>query len=80
MANVEVISKRRVVALDGKTLAGIYHNESRKGLSYMVGAWCSENKISLAQVNTQAKSNEITFIPELLDIKGAIVTMDAMGY
>ena len=48
----------------------------------MVGAWCSENKISLAQINTQAKSNEITAIPELLDLldlKGAIVTMDAMG-
>ena len=82
MANVEVISKRRVVALDGKALASTYHNEGRKGLIYMVGAWCSENKISLAQINTQAKSNEITAIPELLDLldlKGAIVTMDAMG-
>ncbi|XER11756.1 hypothetical protein SATMO3_19260 [Sporomusa aerivorans] len=79
MANVEIISKKRVVALDGKALAGTYHKEERKGLIYMVGAWCSENKISLAQINTQAKSNEITAIPELLDLKGAIVTMDAMG-
>lgn len=82
MANVEVISKRRVVALDGKALTSTYHNEGRKGLIYMVGVWCSENKISLAQINTQAKSNEITAIPELLDLldlKSAIVTMDAMG-
>ncbi len=82
MSHVETASKGRVVAIDGKALAGTYHNEGRKGLIYMVGAWCSENKISLAQVNTQTKSNEITAIPELLDlldIKGAIVTMDAMG-
>jgi predicted transposase YbfD/YdcC len=82
MLHIETASKGRVVAIDGKALAGTYHNEGRKGLIYMVGAWCSENKISLAQVKTQAKSNEITAIPELLDlldIKGAIVTMDAMG-
>jgi DNA polymerase elongation subunit (family B) len=46
MAGVEVISKGRVVALDGKALAGTYHNEGRKGLIYMVSAWCGENKIS----------------------------------
>lgn len=82
MSHIEVVSKGRVVAIDGKALAGTYYNEGRKGLIYMVGAWCSENKLSLAQVNTQAKSNEITAIPELLDlldIEGAIVTMDAMG-
>ena len=82
MAWIEVVSKEQVVAIDVKALAGTYHNEGRKGLIYMVSAWCSENKISLAQVNTQTKSNEINAIPELLDlldIKGAIVTMDAMG-
>ncbi|XFO70511.1 ISAs1 family transposase IS1358 [Sporomusa acidovorans DSM 3132] len=48
----------------------------------MVGAWCNENKLSLAQVKTHDKSNEITAIPELLDLldlKGAVITMDAMG-
>ena len=68
MSNVEVMSKRRVVALDGKALAGTYHKEGRKGVIHLVGAWCSENKISLAQVNTQTKGNEITAIPELLDL------------
>ena len=82
MSCIEVVSKGRVVAIDGKAIAGTYHNEGRKGLIYMVSAWCSEIKISLAQVNAQSKSNEITAIHELLDlmdIKGAIVTMDVMG-
>jgi predicted transposase YbfD/YdcC len=82
MSGVEAISRGRVVALDGKALAGTYHNEGRKGLIYMISAWCSENKLSLAQVKTHDKSNEITAIPELLDLldlKGAVVTMDAMG-
>ena len=38
MSNIEVLSKSRVVAIDGKALAGTYHNEGRKGLIYMVGA------------------------------------------
>ncbi len=82
MSAVEATSKGRVVALDGKALASTYHKEGRKGLVYMIGAWCSENKLSLAQVKTHDKSNEITAIPEfldLLDLKDAIVTMDAMG-
>lgn len=47
-----------------------------------VSAWCSENNLVLVHVKTDEKSNEITAIPELLDmlfIKGAIVTIDAMG-
>ena len=48
----------------------------------MVRAWCQENHLVLGQITTDAKSNEITAIPkllELLDIKGAIITPDAMG-
>lgn len=48
----------------------------------MVSAWASENMVTLGQVKTAEKSNEITAIPELLDlleIKGCIVTIDAMG-
>jgi predicted transposase YbfD/YdcC len=47
-----------------------------------VSAWCSSDKLVLGQVKADNKSNEITAIPELLDllfIKGAIVTIDAMG-
>ena len=45
MACIEAVSKRRVVAINGKALAGTYHNEGRKGLIYMVSVWFSENKI-----------------------------------
>ena len=48
----------------------------------MVGAWSVENHLTLGQVATNAKSNEITAIPELLellDLEGAVVTIDAMG-
>ena len=48
----------------------------------MVSAWSVENHLTLGQVATHAKSNEITTIPELLkflDLEGAVVTIDAMG-
>ena len=48
----------------------------------MVSAWAVENHVTLGQVATDAKSNEITAIPELLkllDLEGAVVTIDAMG-
>ena len=48
----------------------------------MVHAWAAENSILLGQIKTEEKSNEITAIPELLDmlaIKGCIITIDAMG-
>ncbi len=49
---------------------------------HVVSAWAVENRLTLGQVATDAKSNEITAIPELLallDLKGAVVTIDAMG-
>jgi len=82
MKKVEDQTEGRIVAVDGKALAGTYHNDGRKGLVFMVSAWCNENKLTLAQVKTQDKSNEITAIPELLDmldLTGAVVTIDAMG-
>ena len=48
----------------------------------MVSAWATANRVVLGQVKTEEKSNEITAIPELLkilEIKGCIVTIDAMG-
>lgn len=71
-----------VVAIDGKTMRGTDGEESGKKAVHIVSAWCSENNLVLGQVKTEDKSNEITAIPELLDlllIKGAIVTIDAMG-
>jgi predicted transposase YbfD/YdcC len=72
----------QVVAIDGKNLKGSYDRESGSKSLYLVSAWATENRLVLAQTKVQDKSNEITAIPallELLDIKGCIVTLDAMG-
>ena len=72
----------RIVAVDGKTLRRSHDRSSNKAAVHMVSAWCSANQITLGQVATDQKSNEITAIPELLrvlDISGCIVTIDAMG-
>jgi len=71
-----------VVAIDGKTMRGTVDEELENKAVHIVSAWCSANKLILGQVKTDDKSNEITAIPELLDmlfIKGTIVTIDAMG-
>jgi len=71
-----------VIAIDGKTLRRSFQDASKKNPLHIVSAWSSANGIVLGQVQTDAKSNEITAIPELLkllDIGGNIVTIDAMG-
>lgn len=68
------------IAIDGKTLRG--SGSDKLGPLHLVSAWATEHHLSLGQVATAEKSNEITAIPELLkllDIHGAIVTIDAMG-
>lgn len=72
----------QVVALDGKCLRRSYDNGSDKRAIHRVSAWASEQGLVLGQVKTDAKSNEITAIPELLrvlQLKGCIVTIDAAG-
>lgn len=76
------ITDGQVVAIDGKTLRRSFDAASSKAAIHMVNAWATANHISLGQVITDAKSNEITAIPKLLDmleIKGCLVTIDAMG-
>ena len=76
------VTKGQIVAVDGKTLRRSHDKSSNKSAIHMVSAWASENGITLGQVITDEKSNEITAIPALLDlleIKGCIVTIDAMG-
>lgn len=71
-----------VVAIDGKTLRRSFNKAGKKGAIHMVSAWCSEQNLVLGQVKVNEKSNEITAIPDLLallQIHGAIVTIDAMG-
>ena len=71
-----------VAAIDGKTLRRSFDTGSNKAAIHMVSAWAFEQKLVLGQRKVADKSNEITAIPELLElltIKGAIVTIDAMG-
>lgn len=76
------ITKGQVIAFDGKTLRRSYDKKSNKAAIHMVSAWASKSRLVLGQIKTEEKSNEITAIPELLDlleIEGCIVTIDAMG-
>jgi predicted transposase YbfD/YdcC len=71
-----------VLAVDGKTLRRSHDRDKGLGTLHSVSVWASEYGLSLGQVACAEKSNEITAIPELLrlvDIKGAIITIDAMG-
>lgn len=71
-----------VLAIDGKTLRRSHDWSQGLGPLHSVSLWASEYGLSLGQVATDQKSNEITAIPELLklvDVRGAIITIDAMG-
>lgn len=71
-----------VVAIDGKTARGSHDRANGKQAIHLVSAWAVANGVSLGQVKVDDKSNEITAIPELLsllEIKGCLVTIDAMG-
>ncbi|MEG3437849.1 ISAs1 family transposase [Pannus brasiliensis CCIBt3594] len=81
---VEVVAKGAppAIAIDGKTLKGSYDRESRKKALHLVSAWSSSHRLILGQQKVKNKSNEITAIPELLEmlsIEGAVLTLDAMG-
>lgn len=75
-------SEKAIVAIDGKTIRGSFDNQNETSAIHIVNAWISTNSLILGQLKTNAKSNEITAIPELLDmllVKGCIITIDAMG-
>jgi predicted transposase YbfD/YdcC len=70
------------IAIDGKVLRRSHDRSKGLGPLWLVSAWAVDRSISLGQLATDEKSNEITAIPELLDnieIKGAVVTIDAAG-
>ncbi|EPU1457787.1 ISAs1 family transposase [Escherichia coli] len=76
------LTKGEVIAIDGKTVRGSYDDSRGLGAIHMVNAFATENGVSLGQHKVYEKSNEITAIPELLellDISGCLVTIDAMG-
>jgi predicted transposase YbfD/YdcC len=73
---------RGQVAIDGKTLRGSRDRATDTGPLHMVSAWAVAAHLVLGQLAVEAKSNEITAIPELLDLldlKGCTVTIDAQG-
>jgi predicted transposase YbfD/YdcC len=73
---------RPVLPVDGKTLRRSHDRRKGLGALHAVSVWASEYGLSLGQVACDEKSNEITAIPELLrlvNIQGAIITIDAMG-
>ena len=72
----------RHIAIDGKTLRHSGGGSSPLRQLHLVSAWATEANLTLGQVATEEKSNEITAIPrllELLDVQGALVSIDAMG-
>jgi predicted transposase YbfD/YdcC len=73
---------KEVIAIDGKTIRGSKDSFHKKSAIHIVSAWANSNQLVLGQRKVDGKSNEIRAIPELLemlDIKGSIVTIDAMG-
>jgi predicted transposase YbfD/YdcC len=71
-----------ILAVDGKTLRRSHDRNNHLGALHSVSVWAGDFGLSLGQVACAEKSNEIAAIPELLrlvDIKGAIITIDAMG-
>lgn len=71
-----------IIAIDGKTMRGSGDSSNGNSPLHIVSAWAAEHNITLAQIKVRGKSNEINAIPTLLDtitIRGAVVTMDAMG-
>lgn len=72
----------RFVPIDGKTLRGSGGGKDRENPLHLVSAWATQQGITLGQVAVDAKSNEITAIPQLLtmlELSGAIISIDAMG-
>ncbi len=71
-----------LIHLDGKTAKGSYDREGKLKALHSVSAWSSKHGLVLAQQKVDSKSNEITAVPlllKLLNLKGAVVTLDAMG-
>jgi predicted transposase YbfD/YdcC len=79
--SVAVITEGQLISVDGKRLCGS-GKDSSKSIIHLVSAWSGANQLVLAQTKVEDKTNEITAIPQLLDVlmlKGCIITIDAMG-
>ncbi|MCC6458680.1 MAG: ISAs1 family transposase [Caldilineaceae bacterium] len=82
MASIQSLTAGEIIAVDGKQLRRSQDAAAGKAAIHMVSAWASANRLVLGQRKVDDKSNEITAIPQLLaalDLRGCIVTIDAMG-
>ena len=82
MGAVVSASRGQLVAIDGKALRHSFDTAKGRSAIHLVSAWASANHLLLGQRAVADESNEITAIPELLrllDLQGALVTIDAMG-
>jgi len=82
VASICTVIPGEIIAIDGKTLRRSHDRGKGVAGLHLVSAWATANRVVLGLVATEAKSNEITAIPQLLELlmlKGAIVTIDAMG-
>ncbi|AGA30173.1 ISAs1 family transposase [Singulisphaera acidiphila] len=82
VTSLHEVTAGQVVAIDGKTLRQNYDKANAKSAIHRVSACATANHVSRGQVVVDAKSNEITAIPkllEILDVSGCLVTIDAMG-
>jgi predicted transposase YbfD/YdcC len=82
VAGLATASEGRLIPIDGKTIRRSLDTANGKSPIHLVSAWSAVNHMVLGQLATDAKSNEITAIPQLLkllDIQGAVVTLDAEG-
>jgi predicted transposase YbfD/YdcC len=78
--SIRTATAGEVIPIDGKTMRR--SGSKGQGAVHIVSAWASRNRLTLGQVKVDEKSNEITAIPELLQLlylKGCVVTIDAMG-
>jgi predicted transposase YbfD/YdcC len=79
---IHEVTAGEIIAVDGKTVRASLDRARGKNPLHVVNAWASANRMVLGEVMVDAKSNEITAIPKLLqvlELRGAIVTIDAMG-
>ena len=80
--DIAAMTAGQVIAIDGKTVRRSHDRANGKGPIHLVNAWASQNELVIGQRKVEDKSNEITAIPELLnllDVHGCIITIDAIG-
>lgn len=79
--SIQKSSDGGIIAIDGKTMRGS-KKAGGKYAAHIVSAWCDKNDLILGQIKVDEKSNEITAIPQLINmlfVEGSVVTIDAMG-